>query len=292
MTYQEWKNKNLGKPLDWDGQYGSQCVDACRFYVADVLGYPQFSPVTGAGEIFDVAQSEYYTKVENTPTGIPPVGAIVIWKKSTKLPYGHVAIADEGSSTTVLRTLDQNWSGQKLTEEKHDYSGVRGWLIPKVKIDNQGFLVHNSDQWRGLVWYLELSSDPEHTDLSTVKSVIGGYKSRITDLENQLKQSNLDRQLAVTEVENQKDKLANQSAVCQREINQLKAEYRALKDTLPDVEKLKGSYEGRIIELEGDLRATQKIIGEKNLEIAELKNGVEVIGWIDRIVLWFKNRYK
>lgn len=292
MTLQEWRDKYIGKPLDWDGQYGAQCVDACRFYVRDVLGFDQFKPVNGASEIFDIAQADLYDKVENSPTGIPPYGSILIWKKTTKLPYGHVAMCfDKNATTSKFISLDQNWSAQKLTEETHDYTGLRGWLIPK-KSTNADWIIGNSDKWRGLVWYLELETNPEETGLDKVKSIIGGYKSRSTDLENQLKQANLEKELAITEVQNQKDKLANSMAVCQREVNQLKAEYRALKETLPDVEKLRGSYEGRIIELEGSLREAEKVIGLKNLEITELKGTAEAISWLDKLIAWLKNRYK
>lgn len=292
MTLQEWRDKNIGKPLDWDGQYGAQCVDACRYYVKDVLNYEQFDPVVGASEIFDKAQTELYEKVENTPDGIPPYGAIIIWKKTSSLPYGHVAICfDKNADVNKFKSLDQNWSAQKLTEESHGYTGIRGWLIPK-SMDGNDWLIHNSDQWRGLIWYLEIKTDPEHTDLSTVKSICAGYKSRITDLENQVNNLNSDLAKASVEIKNQIDKLANVEEKCQRETRQIQSEYQALKDTIPSIEKLRGSYQGVIDELEGKLREAQKMIGLKDIEIAELKGEVEVVSWIDKIINWIKNRYK
>ena len=110
--------------------------------------------------------------------------------------------------------------------------------------------------------------------------------------ENQLKQAIEKGKITEQEVANQKDKLANMEAECQRELKQAKDEYVALKATVPDTEKLRGSYEGRISELEGQLREAQKQIGLRDLEISRLTGEAEVVSWITKLLQWIKDRLK
>src|SRR3990167_10109443 len=116
------------------------------------------------------------------------------------------------------------------------------------------------------------------------------YKKSSTDLENQLKQAIEKGKITEQEVANQKDKLANMEAECQRELKQAKDEYVALKATVPDTEKLRGSYEGRISELEGQLREAQKQIGLRDLEISRLTGEAEVVSWITKLLQCIKDR--
>jgi uncharacterized protein YvpB len=161
--------------------------------------------------------------------------------------------------------------------------------IPVLKTDFAN-LVHGSSEYDKIVEYLKPGADPKTTQFEDLQTVVAGIKSRQTDLENQLKQAILDKQLAEQEVVNQKDKLANVTADCQRQLTLKTAEYDALKATVPDVQKLKGQYEGTIDELQGELREAQKQVGLKDLEITKLKNDVEVVGWLDKLIQWVKSR--
>ena len=145
-----------------------------------------------------------------------------------------------------------------------------GEMIPILK-EHYDLYLRNHDQWHKTVNYLKPGADPNGTLFEDIQTVVAGIKSRQTDLENQLKQANLDKAVLEQEVKNQKDKLANIEAECQRSIKQLNDEYIALKSTLPDIEKLRGSYIARIGEVEGQLREAQKQIGLKEQEIAILK---------------------
>ena len=35
---ENWMNAQIGKPLDMDGKWGAQCVDAFNYYLRDVWG--------------------------------------------------------------------------------------------------------------------------------------------------------------------------------------------------------------------------------------------------------------
>ena len=133
MNLDEFIAKWTEKKCDWDGAFGSQCFDLYRYYCQDVLAIPQ-SPATGelgAVAIWDNYLTDYLDKTENTPTGVPQPGDIVIW--GTKIgKYGHVAIFTEGTSTK-FKSFDCNFPTGSLPHvQDHTYAGVLGWLRKKA----------------------------------------------------------------------------------------------------------------------------------------------------------------
>ena len=131
MTFQEFIDKYLGKKIDFDGYYGGQCVDLYRQYVKDVLDYPQSPGVGGAAEIWHSADPDLYDFIENSPSGIPEKGDIIIFDRDVGGGFGHVCIFIEGDVSSFT-SLDQNWPTlDKVTKTKHNYNNVIGWLHPK-----------------------------------------------------------------------------------------------------------------------------------------------------------------
>ena len=182
MTLEQFKAKWLGKPADFDGQYGNQCVDLYRFYVKEVLGFPQSPGVGGASEIWDSADPNYYDFIFNTPMGTPQSGDIVIWNRKMGGGFGHVAIALDGSSITNLKLLETDGTtGTGLVQLKdRSYSNVIGWLHPKENMANE---LETCMADRLKFWQ---ERDTARADLEALNTQIAGYKSRITDLTNQL----------------------------------------------------------------------------------------------------------
>jgi len=135
MNYIEFRNKYLGKAIDFDKNYGAQCFDVYRQYCQE-LGFKQSPPSAGAKDIWNNYLPECFDKVANTPTGTPPQGSVIIWGVKVG-QYGHVAICDH-SSTTDFVSIDQNWPVDNGTGVvhyvTHNYNGVLGWLIPKIKV--------------------------------------------------------------------------------------------------------------------------------------------------------------
>ena len=137
MTLNEFVKKYLGKKLDYDQFYGGQCIDLYRFYVKEVLEFPQSPGVGGAAEIWDSADSEYYDFIDNEPTTVPQIGDIVIWNRKEGGGFGHVAIYLEGN-VNWFNSFDQNWPTlDKCTITTHDYTNVIGWLRPKENMDEE-----------------------------------------------------------------------------------------------------------------------------------------------------------
>ena len=131
MTLEQFIAKWQGKKADFDGKYDGQCVDLYRFYVKEVLDFPQSPPVVGAADIFSTTQDELYTKIKNTPEGVPQKGDIVIWNKRAGSGFGHVAIFI-GGDVNRFTSFDQNWRALNVCElTEHNYTNVLGWLRPK-----------------------------------------------------------------------------------------------------------------------------------------------------------------
>lgn len=138
MDYKEFFQKYNGKKIDFDGAYSTQCVDLFNQYLVEVLDIKnpiQMFPVASAFQIWDYAKTNTeFTRIENTPEGVPQEGDIIIWKKTSNLPHGHVSIFDNGD-VNKFKSFDQNWPiGSECKLVEHNYNGVQGWLRP-VKND-------------------------------------------------------------------------------------------------------------------------------------------------------------
>jgi hypothetical protein len=128
------------KHLDWDGKFGCQCVDAARYYFAEVCGLKQQpAGVKGARDFYlnfekDPVLVEHFEKIPNTPEFIPKPGDIVIWDKTPGNPYGHIAIFFNGD-VKAFNSFDQNLpSGAPCGIVRHTYQNVLGFLRPKKKV--------------------------------------------------------------------------------------------------------------------------------------------------------------
>jgi hypothetical protein len=136
MKPQEFFDKYTGKAIDFDGRYGNQCVDSFNQYLKEVLGIGnpiQMFPVMSAYQIWDYGKNNpHFTRIENTPTGIPQEGDIIIWANDKNFPDGHVAIFQSGDVNSFV-SFDQNYPMGSLCHfQTHNYTNpkVIGWLRP------------------------------------------------------------------------------------------------------------------------------------------------------------------
>src|SRR5258708_22918459 len=135
MTLQEFQQKYTGKFVDFDGAFGPQCVDLMNQYCVDVLGITnpiQVLPGGTAFEIYNNYSGTQFTKLANTPTGVPTPGDIVFWSTAWGNGAGHVAIFVSGDANNFtsfeqndITSADPNGSCQTLS---HNYTDVVGWL--------------------------------------------------------------------------------------------------------------------------------------------------------------------
>lgn len=137
ITLSQFVSKWTGQKCDFDGQYGGQCVDLFRMYLKEVLGASQPKGVIGAADFWtnssaDPNLNSRFIKVPNTPTGVPQMGDIMIWRRLVANGNkGHISIVTMADVNKFV-SFDQNWRQLSVSElTLHDYRNVYGWLHPK-----------------------------------------------------------------------------------------------------------------------------------------------------------------
>lgn len=106
MTLTQFIKKYLGTKIDFDGKFGSQCVDLYRQYVQEVLNLPQTPSIDGAKDIIDNPGSLKVTR--DSSLADYSCGDILIWGKSSTNKYGHVAILVSIYNTKYFIVLEQD----------------------------------------------------------------------------------------------------------------------------------------------------------------------------------------
>lgn len=96
MELSEFIKKYAGRKVDYDGVYGAQCVDLFRQYYTDVLGIKQHTgSVIGAKDLYlnysklPIEQKYFKRICKSRPL---MQGDVLVWDKTEKNQYGHVAI--------------------------------------------------------------------------------------------------------------------------------------------------------------------------------------------------------
>lgn len=188
MTLSQFIDKYTGKGIDFDGSYGNQCQDLYRQYVKEVLNLPQTPPVVGAKDNW-TANTPDFDKIPNTPTGVPPVGSIMIWGAKYG-PYGHVAIVTS-ATVTQFTCFSQNDPSGSLCGLKtyKTYGATLGWMVPKETMLADEIAVKKTD-FEKLVAKSssldEILTKYNVADSQALYNFIAGIQARSTDLGNQL----------------------------------------------------------------------------------------------------------
>jgi hypothetical protein len=167
MNYQNFKNKWLGKGIDYDGAYGFQCFDVINQYILETTGQKPYIRLDWADEIFKrpndiIPAGVNYTVIKNneTPNNFPIEGDIIVWDKAKwNGNGGHTAIVDNANSDRSL-VLQQdgfkNWQGCQLVEWSFWTYTPLGWIrlnttpTPQPPADNRFYTVQQGG-WRSQV---------------------------------------------------------------------------------------------------------------------------------------------
>jgi hypothetical protein len=148
MTLGEFVDKYKGKAVDFDGQFGAQCVDLARQYMKEVWGFDkQPEGVIGVQDFYfshdhrsiqrDLCDCTAYYDA-NTP---PPSGSLVIFRKTENNKYGHIAVCVEADKDKINVLEQDGIANEKALREGKpqkgaylntwDYSRLVGWLTKK-----------------------------------------------------------------------------------------------------------------------------------------------------------------
>ena len=138
---------HTGQPVDFDGQFGAQCVDLVRQYwyeVDDLIRQPE--GVTGAADFANhnsrPIQKALLDWTDYTVGARPPPGAAVVFKRDkANGNYGHVAVCIEADDKQI-KAFEQdgvaNLAAVKAGRPQKgayintwDYRLVLGWLTKK-----------------------------------------------------------------------------------------------------------------------------------------------------------------
>lgn len=216
----------------------NQCVDLVNQYIFEVFGEQKIL-WTDAINFPSKADPTIFEFIKNTPKGIPPKGAIIVWGKpfgkyrgsNGKYVYaGHIAIVDE-ADVNIFISFDQNYpTGRPSEKVTHNYSGVLGWLVHRK--ENQM---------------------PEE------KILVSECQKRVTEKENQVRE-----EIAV---------LTKKMSLTEERLNSEKKDHEKTIDELSDLrEEMKtkdnqiSGYKGQVTKKEAEIDALKKSLEEKSTE--------------------------
>lgn len=141
-------------------------------------------------------------------------------------------------------------------------------MVTLSKADNDK-RTHNSEQWIKIVGYLGITADPTITQSEDAQTVVAGYKSRSTDMENKANKAAQDLAGATQQIENLNGQIGTLNKQLIDDTASYKARLEAINSATPDTSKLVASYEGQITTLRGQLTQSQKDLGDLKVQLTQ-----------------------
>ena len=134
MTLEEFVKKYNGKKVDYDNAFGPQCVDLPRQYWKEVGGILEHTgPCATSGGAKDLfldydkmpIEKKYFKR--STAKNYQP-GDVLVWDKTDKNKYGHVAIflAKLGTALIVFEQNGITLNGAEIVVR--DTGNILGYL--------------------------------------------------------------------------------------------------------------------------------------------------------------------
>lgn len=168
----------------------------------------------------------------------------------------------------------------ELRKYKKEYGTTpnpEGCLVPNTPEWRQKYevLVGGATKWAETLKILEITDDPSTTPSDKIKSVVAGYKSRETDLNNKLGEKQTQLDTANKEIENRKEQVGR----LEKELLEKEKYYKDLLSALKrDIKNLPTALEvaqGRIRVLEQEVDEASKAKGKVLLEAQNYKSQLE-----------------
>lgn len=106
MTLTQFIKTNQGKKVDFDGEYGAQCVDLYRAYCRDVLDIQQTPAVAGAKDI--ITKPGVLEVTRDSALADYSRGDVLVWDATSSNKYGHVAILVAVYNTKYFIVFEQD----------------------------------------------------------------------------------------------------------------------------------------------------------------------------------------
>lgn len=141
MMFQKFLKEALRrkKVEEYDPTNKYQCVDLVLLWLKH-LGLGHLIPIgiVRAYAIYKAKKLEKdFERIPNTPNGVPPQGAIVVWDRNYNGGIGHVGVATGKGDVNSFEAVVQNDPDSKnkgnygVIVRNYNYDHVLGWLKPK-----------------------------------------------------------------------------------------------------------------------------------------------------------------
>jgi len=186
-----------------------QCVDLANDYIVKVWG---LTAIIGTdAKDFPERLAPGMEFIKNTVDYLPEAGEVAVWNGQVGGGAGHISVVLKKGLQASFQSLDQNWSKPLfITEEKHSYINVRGFIRKKesmpvtdplkeclsqhsklvteaIKKDKaiEGLeidVLNKETEIKGLKASLEETSD----QITTLGKQVSAYKGEVTKKENEI----------------------------------------------------------------------------------------------------------
>ncbi len=162
--FEEFKNKYLGKSVDIDNNYGSQCVDLFNQWNEDYNNCRLNCLPSGYAK--SLAENKENNGILNyfTETTVDNMilGTVVVYGDCSFAPQSHVCFFIEDNGNGTYKALQQNYLDQPyVTIDNNPYTGIIGAFIPNQLLteEEKENNSNNSNEKEPCVQYLNLNPD-------------------------------------------------------------------------------------------------------------------------------------
>lgn len=249
-----------GQRINSCGGILGECVAAVQSYTNVELGIggcPAF-PVGAAKDMFGT-RADAFEWIRNTPEGVPPRGAIIVWNGRVGGGYGHTGVIVSANVNTFdcYQQNDPYKSGMQI--KRYNYSNVIGWAIPKGgQLNPQGVQVMNREA--GIEMYRSVyHREPENQS--------------VADQWNGLSPAE-----ALRRARNQAEWNALNTAI--KSFGELAKENTRLKTDVTGLSEQNKQLQTRITELEKSVQDLQKQLANQSADTENLNKLGEVLEWL------------
>jgi Sec-independent protein translocase protein TatA len=210
-----------------------------------------YNPKTNQPDMHFVVVVDYNHSDENDFTIADPINGKI---RSLK---DYLGFWKPNARNTIERYI--TYEGKKPAE-----------VAGQVSVSQVDYKIFNfvKEQWIKLISYLEMGTDPNLTPFEDVQRVIGGFKSRVTDVQKQLDFSN-------TEVKNREEQVSRLKDQLLEDEKLQKALNIKLNEALKSSSSMTGLYEGRIATLQGQVDTISKEKGALNNKITQQETEIK-----------------
>jgi len=172
-----------------------QCTDLANDYIVKVW---KLTAIIGTdAKDFPERLAPGMEFIKNTVDYLPEAGEVAVWNGRVGGNAGHISVVLEKGLQTTFQSLDQNWSKPLfITQEKHSYTNVRGFIRKKESMPVTDPLKECLSQHEKLVTEatkkdktiegLELDVFNKETEIKGLKASLEETNDQITTLGKQV----------------------------------------------------------------------------------------------------------